>query len=326
MEILLLGGSGWVSGEVARLAVDGGHAVTALARGTRPPPDGVTLVRGDRAEPGAHARVDQRDWDLVIDVAWQPGQVRSAVSALADRAARWVYVSSGSVYRATKTPTGDESDPLHEPLAADVAEGEDYAAAKVACEEAVLTALGDRAVVVRAGLIGGHGDPSDRFGYYPAAFARAASGPALVPAIGSVTVQCISHVDLARWLLDVGASNHHGAFDAYGDLVGFTDLIATIREVTEHTGAVIEADPDALRARDVGYFMGPRSLPLWLPAGHELTVPRPCARAQAAGLRYRPYRELAAEVLADERERGLDRDRRSGLTRAEELELIASLS
>jgi len=326
MEILLLGGSGWVSGEAARIAVDGGHAVTALARGTQPPPDGVDLVCGDRAEPRAYAGVSDRDWDLVIDVAWQPGQVRGAVAALADRAARWVYVSSGSVYRATEKPAGDESDPLHEPLAADVADGEDYPAAKAACEEAVLAALGDRAVVVRAGLIGGHGDGSDRFGYYPAAFARAGSGPVLVPAIGSDTVQCISHADLARWLLEVGGSQHHGAFDAYGDLVGFTDLIATVREVTGHTGDVVEADPDALRAREVGYFMGPRSLPLWLPAGHELTVPRPCARARDAGLRDRSYRELIAEVLADERKRGLDRERRSGLTRTEELELIASLT
>jgi hypothetical protein len=37
-------------------------------------------------------------------------------------------------------------------------------------------------------------------------------------------------------------------------------------------------------------------------------------------------RETLARTLADERERGLDRERRSGLTRAEELALLAELA
>lgn len=326
MDILLLGGTGWLSGELARLAVADGHTVTALTRGRNPVPDGVAGVRGDRAEEGAYDAVAGRDWDLVVDVAWQPGQVRSAVEALDGRAARWVYVSSGSVYRATEEPVGDEGDPLHDPFDADVAEGEDYAAAKVACEQAVLAGLGDRAVIARAGLIGGHGDPSDRFGYYPAAFARADGEPVLVPALGAQPVQCISHADLARWLLEVGASADHGTFDAYGELVSFEDLVQVLREVTGHRGEVIEAEPEELLAHEIGYFMGPRSLPLWLPAGHELTVPRPCARARDAGLTHRGYRSFVAEVLDDERARGLDRPRRSGLSRAEETELIAGLA
>ena len=325
MDILLLGGSGWLSGEVARQAVADGHAVTALARGRSPVPDGVDLVRADRAEGGAYDGVTDRDWDLVVDVAWQPGQVRSAVAALGERAARWVSVSSGSVYRATDDPAGDESDPLHEPLAAEIAEGEDYPAAKVACEDAVLEALGARAVVARAGLIGGRGDPSDRFGYWPAAFARAAAGPVLVPAIGAQIVQCISHADLARWLLDVGSSTHSGVFDAYGDLIAFSELVAEARAVAGHTGPVVEVDPHDLVSRDVGYFMGERSLPLWLPVGHELAVPRRCEKARTAGLVYRSYRDFLTEVLDDERSLGLDRERRSGLSRAAELELIASM-
>ena len=43
------------------------------------------------------------------------------------------------------------------------------------------------------------------------------------------------------------------------------------------------------------------------------------------GGRLRPLRETLARTLADERERGLDRERRSGLSRADELALLAEL-
>lgn len=324
MDVLLLGGTGWLGGEIARAALARGHAVTALARGSRVP-DGVALVRADRTEGGAYDGVADRDWDLVLDVVHQPGLVRSAVEALGDRAARWVYVSSGSVYRATDEPVGDETDPVHDPLDGDRAEAEQYAAAKVACENLVLEALGERAVIARAGLIGGKGDRSDRFGYYPAAFARAGGEAVLLPAIRESRVQTVSAADLATWLVAVGGSEHHGIFDTYGDIITFAELTQLARAAGGHTGPVVEADPDWLRAHGVGYFMGPRSLPFWLPPGHELTVTRPSCRAREAGLTYRPYRRMIDEALTDERTLGFDRDRKAGLTRAEERELLAEL-
>lgn len=48
------------------------------------------------------------------------------------------------------------------------------------------------------------------------------------------------------------------------------------------------------------------------------------ARAEAAGLVRRPLEETAADVLADERARGLDRPRLAGLTREEELAVLAA--
>lgn len=327
MDVLLLGGTGWLGGHVARAALAAGHGVTALARGTAAVPEGVHLVRADRVEASAYEEVAHRDWDLVLDVAWQPGLVRSAVAALGERAARWVYVSSGSVYRAADDAAGDEHDPLHEPLDADQAEPDQYAAAKVACEQIVTTSLGDRAVIARAGLIGGSGDGSDRFGYYPAAFARAGSEAVLLPELGETMVQTISVADLASWLVTVGADpSHHGAYDACGQPITFTDLTAQARSAAGHTGPVITAEPEWLLAHRVGYFMGPRSLPFWLPPGHELTVTRGSQRAREAGLTWRPYRRMFDEALTDERNLGFDRERRAGLRRAEELELLQALT
>src|SRR5690606_41051150 len=139
------------------------------------------------------------------------------------------------VYRATDDPAGDETDPLHDPLTSDRAEPEDYAGAKVACENLVLEALGDGAVVARAGLIGGRGDRSDRFGYYPAAFARAGSGAVLLPAVGETTVQTVSAADLAAWLVAAGEGDASGVYDTYGEPIAFADLVALARRSEEHT-------------------------------------------------------------------------------------------
>ena len=118
LDLLVLGGTSWLGGRIAAVATERGHRVSCLARGeSGTPPDGVTWVRADRTDPAAYDRVAERDWDAVVDVSWQPDLVRSALLALQDRARHWVYVSSGSVYADDTTPgTGEEATllPAHE--------------------------------------------------------------------------------------------------------------------------------------------------------------------------------------------------------------------
>ena len=143
MRILVLGGTAWLGGEVAQVALERGHDVTCLARGeSGQAPPGVHMVAADRSSAAAYGLVADQDWDGVVDVSWQPGFVRGAVAALADRAATWVYVSSGSVYAAHGTPGADEGAALLPALEGDVADRESYGEAKVACEQAVLAGVG----------------------------------------------------------------------------------------------------------------------------------------------------------------------------------------
>ncbi len=153
--------------------------MTCLARGGRPAPPGATLVLADRDEEAAYDVVSRTDWDHVVDVSSRADHVSGAVRALGDRAARWTYISSMSVYRDDETVGTDESASRHP--AAQAGEDDDYARQKVAAKDAVQAGVGDRALLVRPGLIVGDGDPSDRFGYWAAAFLRALDEPVLLP-------------------------------------------------------------------------------------------------------------------------------------------------
>ena len=78
MRVLILGGTAWLGGTVARYAVAQGHEVTCLARGeSGSVPDGVRLVTGDRDQPDAYRPLVDPGWDLVVDVSRQQAYSRT---------------------------------------------------------------------------------------------------------------------------------------------------------------------------------------------------------------------------------------------------------
>ncbi len=332
MRLLVLGGTAWLGGHVASTALELGHQVTCLARGASgDTPAGAVFVRADRTQPGAYDEVADNQWDVVIDVSRQPGQVKNAVAELADRSDFYVFVSSGNVYADHSTPGQNEDAALLPALDGDVMETmETYGQAKVACEQHVLRAFGPhRSMIARVGLIGGPGDVFDRTGYWPLRFARPATedGTVLVPDAPELATQVIDVRDLAVWLVDAGSRGVAGIFNATGETIPLPRHLETARIVAGHTGPVARADPQWLLAQGVEPWMGERSLPLWLTDPDWLGFnANDGSKARAAGLATRALAETLADALTWELQRDRDLVRRAGLSDPDERALIRALA
>lgn len=311
MRALVLGGTGWLGRAIVRDLVAAGVEVTCLARGeSGAVPEGARFVRADRLAADAHESI-RGEWDEVIELSSEPELVEPALAELADTAAHWTLVSTVSVYARNDEPGADESATLVEPT--NLAE---YADANVAAERSSTARLGARLLIARPGLIVGPGDPSDRFGYWPARLSR--RGPALIPTTAGRFVQVIDVADLSAWLSRAARDGYVGVANAVGDVMPMSTFFERVSAVTHFDGAFEEVEDEVLLAHDVRYWAGPRSLPLWLPLSDAAMAQRSARIFQQMTGRVRPLESTVADVLEDERFRGLDRPRRSGLSAAEE--------
>ena len=301
MRFLVLGGTAWLGRTIASAALERGHEVLCLARGgSGPVADGAMLVRSDRDRPGAYDAIADELWDVVVDVGRQPEHVRGAVAALA--ADRYVLVSTGNVYADPGTPHQDETAALLDPEGTPADPGEAYGMGKVACEQAVLAAFGDRALIARAGLIGGPGDTSGRSGYWPWRFAHPSGEAVLVPDAAERASEVVDVRDLASWLVRAPEDGIGGVFDAVGQEVPLGEHLAHARRVADSEAEVVRAPEAWLAEQGVAEWAGPRSLPLWIAdQGWQGFAARDGSRARAAGLQHRPLEETLRDVLAWER-------------------------
>jgi nucleoside-diphosphate-sugar epimerase len=291
MKLLVLGGTEFVGHALVAEGLARGWDVTTLNRGSKPVPEGVEALVGDRRLDGLES-LDQREFDLVADTwSWEPRSVRDSARQLADRAARYVYVSSRSVYVQPTASLATESAPTVEASMDD--EGfDDYARAKRGAELGVLDAFGDRALIARPGLILG---PRENIGRLPWWLTRLArGGDILAPGPADGTFQYIDARDLAAFCLSEVPAGPYSVVNA-PNTTTMGELLQLGREVTGSSGTLRWADPDALIAAGVRPWM---DLPVWLPAGedHETMHESDVTKAMAAGLRIRPLRETVADT------------------------------
>lgn len=207
--LLVLGGSGFLSGAVVRYGLIQGYRVWTLTRGQRPLPPGVTNLVADRADAPAFAQMIARAgvrWDLVVDcIGFTPRDIQQDLDVLAPVARHLVFVSTDFVYDPARRliPQTEDTD-------AYLADG--YGGQKRRSEQALLAAeVGDlRWTIMRPCHIYGPGSQLGCLplhGRDPQVIARLRAGEPLRLVGGGYFLQQPVFVDdLAQTIVGLGGS------------------------------------------------------------------------------------------------------------------------
>ena len=336
MKLLILGGGVFLGTAVLQSALARDHDVTVFNRGRSRTtwPAGVEVLTGDRSRD--LAPLAGRRWDAVIDTCgYVPADVQLSAEALKD-SGRYLFVSSISVYATTHQVPVRETDPLasSDGIARDDRDLQHYGAQKAACEAEVQRVFGERALIVRPGLIVGPGDTTGRFSHWP--WRVMDGGAMVVPDVpAGEPLQFIDVRDLGAWmvaLLDLVGQEAGGVFNATGPVgepvCDWNALVAACTAEALARGAIPAAAQRVSEGFLAEHGVKPWSeLPLWLPSddsGYRGFSRVDLSRAIATGLHTRPLRETVAAVM-DEGVPAPDDNRRAGkLTREREAELLAA--
>ncbi|MCZ7434239.1 NAD-dependent epimerase/dehydratase family protein [Streptomyces sp. WMMC1477] len=295
-NLLVLGGTHFVGRAVAEEGVARGWDVTVLNRGNTPAPEGVRSLLGDRTRPDGLTALAGGTWDVVVDT-WTdaPRAVRDSARLLAPSCGHYAYVSSRSVYTWPAPAGADEDTPVVD--ASPDAEATDYAHNKRGGELAVLDAFGDRALLLRAGLILGPREDVGRLPWWLRRIAR--GGPVLAPGPRDLPLQYVDARDLAVFALDGATSGLGGAYDTVGRS-GDATMGTLLDACVQATGSAAElrwTAPETILAAGIEPWT---ELPVWAPPGelHDAMHRSDVSRALAAGLRPRPLLDTVADTWA----------------------------
>ena len=290
LEILILGGTGFIGPHMVREALRRGHRVTLFNRG-------------------------RTNNTLFPDLE------------TADAADQYVFVSSISVY-ADFNSRIDEDSPLGtlDDESVEEVTGETYGPLKALCEQRGREEFGaDRYAVLRPTYICGPGDHTDRFTYWPVRVSR--GGEMLWPGDPADEFQIIDVRDLADFTVDCVEGRTTGTFNTVTPEGGYTmgNLLEDSQAVS---GVTVEPFwVSEAFIRDQGAAAN-GALPIWYPkeGPDAMQFHVSGGRARAAGLHSRPVRETIRDLLAwwDTLPSERKEKPRVGLSAEREAELLAA--
>ncbi len=302
LDILILGGTGFIGPHEINYARARGHRITMFNRGKTAPgmfPDVETLI-GDRDN--QLDALKGRDWDAVIDNSgFFPRHARLSADLLYGHVDKYMFVSSISAYGEDMAVEDDEfsasyavmDDPTDE---SEHIYGPTYGARKALCEQEVTKVFGDKAINVRPGIITGTGDPTERLRHW---LRRMQAGnEILVPGQDDLPVQYIDAADMCGWmvrLLEDGSGS--GPYNAVGAAEPYRarPLLEGLCDATGSKSTLTWIDWEWIRnetSENPNY--GP-----WYGAGPLPFMQVNNKRAMATGLTFRPIAETAKDMIAN---------------------------
>ncbi len=343
LKILILGGTGFIGPHQVEYALSRGHTVTLFNRGRTNPSlfPSVEKLVGDRNATNGYASLNGRKFDVVIDNPVQiPRWVNDAASVLRDNIGRYMYVSTLSAY-ATRRKIGineNDTDLLSEPSPPNAvpasfrAAGDttttvsQYGNLKVRGELNATKEFGERAIIVRPGLIVGPGDLTDRFSYWPIRVEQ--GGEVLAPGSIHDPVAYIDARDFSEFMIRLAEQGASGAYNCVGPTstgISMGEMLYGMKAITSTNTRFTWVDASFVVMNRLRPYT---DLPVWMPptGNSEGWARMDCSKAIAAGLTFRTLADTARATLdyyhaqAPIRQEAL----RSGLKPEREREVLAA--
>ncbi|WP_077622869.1 NAD-dependent epimerase/dehydratase family protein [Sediminibacillus massiliensis] len=336
MKLLILGGTRFLGRFLVEAAKSKNHSVTLFNRGNNPDifPE-IEQLYGDRD--GDLDSLKNREWDAVIDTSgFIPRTVAKSCRVL-NHVKHYTYISSQSVYEDPSEPGLNENASLQYLPAKRIEEVtrgtagpvyEHYGPLKTASEQAAESELPGKVLTIRAGLIVGPHDYTDRLPYWVARVDQ--GGEVLAPGNPDRQVQLIDARDLAEWIIRLIEGRVVGVFNAVGPDYRLTmgRLLETCKKASGSNASFSWAQEAFLMENKVEPW---GEMPLWIPEEYPLPGQKKPwngflavdnRKALQYGLKFRPIEATIADVLEWERNRKRNADRNAGMKKEKEMKLL----
>jgi 2'-hydroxyisoflavone reductase len=322
-RILMMGGTQFVGRTFTQKLRADGHQVTHFNRGKTNPDafPNVQTITGDRNE--SLDAIAAQEWDAVIDVnAYYLHQTERLNAALNQSLPQFIFISTISVYDQGDVQRLPEDGPLRTlPEGSDLAaelSNENYGAYKVLCERAILDHWGDRATILRPGVIIGPHDHTDRFAFWPHRIAE--GGEMIVPSdVNHSAITGLDARDFADFLALCLDQNLTGTYNIDKANLSFGDLRQAMQDFAAHINSdvtQVEIPIDHLVERGAYRWS---EFPCLLPDDASLGN---TAKANAAGLKERPLLESFIDTYEWIKATNRPRPEKTGLSVQREQDII----
>jgi len=251
MNILVIGGTGFISSYLLRTLVKNGHDVTLFNQGMSRPvlhvPERVKILKGDRnIKSDLESALKNSNYDAVYDmVAYKSDQSRLAVEVFYGKTGRFIHCSTVSVYMVSKDvccPITEDQD--HGELMPDFplnSFGMEYGIQKRDCEKVLRAAHDEKqfpVTILRPTYVSGMGDPMIRDFFW---IERIIDGrPLLVPGSGNFSFQQVYVEDVAHAFATV-LERSQSVGEAYNVAA---EEIFTLNEYLLQMGQLLDKQPE----------------------------------------------------------------------------------
>ncbi|WP_404452104.1 SDR family oxidoreductase [Virgibacillus necropolis] len=337
MKVLILGGTRFLGKALVEEALKRGHEITLFNRGNNKEafPEVEQLI-GNRDSDVSLLK--KRKWDVVMDTCgFAPHQIKKIASVLGDNIEHYTYISSISVYKDWIPPNITEgyhltsmmppADKLKDVEDGKISPYEYYGALKVLCEEEAERHWPGRVLQIRAGLLVGPFDYSDRLPYWIQRVAQ--GGKVLAPGRSDRPIQLIDIKDITTWVFNMAENRKVGTFNVTGPNYELTmeELLNTCKTVTNSDTEFVWTEEHFIMENKVQPWT---EMPLWIPEHFPLdgeaepwkgAFDISIEKAVNDGLSFRPLEDTIYDAYQWVKERQ-NTERKAGISLENEKELL----